>query len=84
MWKDLKGEMLVYDESSKCSNLLLTRDLYVNDCVDGTKHLCEMYSLNACEDYGPIKPGDVILIIYKPYAGLHIIPKEKILCTNTP
>ena len=50
-----------YDGSPECIAELQSYDLYINEGKDGT-HLCEMISLNSCEDWGVICPGDKVLI----------------------
>lgn len=50
-------EYIVYDGTEECDKELLKKDLYVQD-----GHLCEMISLNACEDYGAIEVGDTIML----------------------
>lgn len=57
-WKTVMGEILTYDGTTDCIDLLQTQDLYIQD-----GHLREMLSLNDCIDYGPIEIGDTILLL---------------------
>lgn len=67
-WKTVMGEILTYDGTTDCIDLLQTQDLYIQD-----EHLREMLSLNDCIDYGPIELGDKIFL----YSGQTYILKVK-------
>jgi hypothetical protein len=57
-WETVMGEILPYDGTTDCIDVLQTQDLYIQD-----GHLREMLSLESCVDYGPIEIGDTILLL---------------------
>lgn len=57
-WETVMGEILTYDGTTDCIEVLQAQDLYIQN-----GHLCEMLSLKSCIDYGPIEIGDTILLL---------------------